>query len=109
MAFHINIRRPLRQALGPVLWTLVVGYFSFHAVTGERSLWSWWQLRHEIKDAEGVLATAREERFALEHRVGLLRPESLDPDMLDEQVRRMLNLIGPDEVVILNPLGVAGE
>jgi cell division protein FtsB len=45
----------------------------------------------------------RAERDALDHRVGLLRPEHLDRDMLDERAREMLNLAGPNEIVILRP------
>ena len=43
----------------------------------------------------------RGERLALEHRVQLLRPESVDPDLLEEQARARLGLSEPDEVVIL--------
>jgi len=39
--------------------------------------------------------------LALEHRVSLLRPESVDPDMLEEQARSRLGLTDRDEVVIL--------
>jgi len=42
------------------------------------------------------------ERVAQDQRVSLLRQEHLDPDMLDEQARAALNLVGPGEIVILN-------
>jgi cell division protein FtsB len=32
--------------------------------------------------------------------VGLLRPDHLDPDLLDERARAVLNLAAPDEIVI---------
>jgi len=33
--------------------------------------------------------------------VSLLRPESLDPDMLDERARAILNLANQDDLVML--------
>jgi cell division protein FtsB len=33
----------------------------------------------------------------------LLRPESLDPDMIDERARESLNLVQPQELAILRP------
>jgi cell division protein FtsB len=37
----------------------------------------------------------------LERRVALLRPESLDRDMLEERARAVLNLARPEDRVIL--------
>ncbi len=41
------------------------------------------------------------ERVALENRVKLLRPASLDLDMLDERARAVLGFVAPDEKVVL--------
>ena len=43
------------------------------------------------------------ERTRLEHRVQLLRPDSLDPDLLEERARDMLNYGSDDELLILLP------
>ncbi len=42
----------------------------------------------------------QEEQEILERRVQLLRPDSLDPDMLEERARKVLNFAKKDEVVI---------
>ena len=42
-------------------------------------------------------------REALERRVSLLKPDSLDLDILDERVRATINLGLPNEVVIAQP------
>ena len=42
-----------------------------------------------------------EVRGRLERDVALLRPESLDPDMLDERARAILNLAHPDDLVMM--------
>lgn len=103
-----EIRRRVRHVWGPVLAAAVIGYLGYHAVQGERGLIAWWQVTQQIERSEATLAEVRGEREALERRVGSLRPESLDPDMLDERARIMLNLARPDEVVILNADGEEG-
>jgi len=80
-----------------------MAYFSYHAIHGDRGLTAWWALRHGIEEVRTELAMVSAERQRLEHRVRLLRDDHLHPDMLDERARGMLNLIGPDELVILTP------
>ncbi len=49
-------------------------------------------------------ATAiREERLALERKVSLMRPESIDPDMLDELARSTLDFGKRGELVVKLP------
>ncbi|MBF0562302.1 MAG: septum formation initiator family protein, partial [Alphaproteobacteria bacterium] len=79
-----EIRRRARNVLTPLLGLGAVVYFSYHAVQGDRGLLAWWQFRHEIQQAQAHLAQVNAQREALERRVKLLRPESLDPDLLDE-------------------------
>ena len=54
-----------------------------------------------VERAEGVLAAVREQRERLEHRVQLMEPDSLDPDLLEERARLMLNYGYPNDIVIL--------
>jgi cell division protein FtsB len=46
------------------------------------------------------------QRKELEHRVSLLHPDSLDPDMLDERARVMLNYGLKDDIVIIPEINV---
>ena len=50
-----------------------------------------------------TVLTLEDERNRLANRVRLLHPDHLDLDMLDEQARRLLNLGGKDEVLLLMP------
>ncbi|HSD34245.1 MAG TPA: septum formation initiator family protein, partial [Alphaproteobacteria bacterium] len=79
----------------------VFSYFAYHAVEGDRGLRSWLKLRQEIADAKSSEAELAAERDRLERRVALLRPESLDRDMLEERARAVLNLARPEDRVIL--------
>ena len=95
-----EIRRRARAITGPVLAISLVGYFAYHLFVGDRGLIAWLQLTQQLHDAKATLAALDGERQALDHRVGLLRPDHLDPDMLDERARAVLNLAAPDEIVI---------
>lgn len=97
-----EIRRRLRGVIVPVLCAAMIGYFGYHMVEGDRGLKAYARLSAEIARAETAYAAVSEERLKLERRVKLLRSTSLDLDMLDEQSRRVLGLIGPDEVVVVD-------
>jgi cell division protein FtsB len=91
--------RALRQTIGPA----IVGYFAYHAIQGDRGLIALSHLQNEIQQAEAVLAQVRGERTDLEQRASLLKRDHLDPDMLDERARAVLNYSHPDDVIILVP------
>lgn len=95
-----EIRRRLRYAVAPLLGMGAVVYFSYHIVQGDRGLIAWVHLKNEIVKAEETLTGIRAQKQELEKRVTLLRPDSLDPDMLEERARIMLNMGRPDERVI---------
>lgn len=100
MGLMNEIRRRLRYAVAPLVGMGAVVYFSYHIVQGDRGLIAWVHLKNEIVKAEEILAEIRARKESLESRVSLLRPESLDPDMLEERARIMLNMGRPDERVI---------
>ena len=95
--------RALRQTIGPAIGAAIVGYFAYHAIQGDRGLIALSHLQNEIQQAEAVLAQVRRERTDLEQRASLLKRDHLDPDMLDERARAVLNYSHPDDVIILVP------
>jgi cell division protein FtsB len=103
MSILREIRRRSRLIIGPVLGISLCGYFAFHLVEGDRGLVAWLRLSQQLREARATLADAEAERTTLERRVQLLRPEHLDRDMLDERARSQLNLVGPNEIVIVTP------
>ncbi len=101
-------KQTVRQRLVvPTIAIVLLGYFGFHALNGEFGLVGRARIDREIAELEATLATVRAEREGLAHRVTQLRPESLDPDMIDERARQSLNLVHPDELAILRPGHVA--
>lgn len=97
-----EIRKRARHVAGPVLAISLFGYFAYHSVQGDRGLIAWLQLGQQVEIAQAVLEKVSRDRSALEHRARLLRPDNLDPDMLDERARQVLSLSHPDDLVILD-------
>jgi cell division protein FtsB len=84
-------------------------YFGYHIVQGERGLFSWMRLRQKVTESEQHLAQIQAEKETLERRVHLLRPDSVDQDMLEERARKILNWGHPGEVVIYDEELKTGE
>ena len=97
-----ELHHRFRHVLGPLIGLGTVVYFAYHTVEGERGVLAWMRLQDQISTAEMQLAKVSTDRQQLEHRVHLLRPDHLDPDMLEERARAMLNLGHEGEVVIFD-------
>ncbi len=79
----------------------VIGYFAYHAYTGDHGLVAQRSYEQQVAQLETELAGLKAQRAAMEHKVSLLNPTRLDPDMLDEEGRRQLNFIHPKDLVLL--------
>ncbi len=96
-----EIRKRARYLIVPLIGSLTLVYLIYSGVQGDRGLLAWIQRGQDVAVAEQRLADQSVQRDALAHRVALLRPESLDLDLLDERARAVLNLVRPSEVVLL--------
>ena len=98
-----ELKRRAHVVLGPVIGITLTGYFFYNLVEGEHGLLRWLSLTHEIRAENANLEVVRTQRQALDLRVSELKPNHLDPDLLDERVRATLNLVAPNEIVIMQP------
>ena len=103
----MTVLRELRKRagfiVGPTLGIALTGYFVYHLIEGDHGLLAWVRLTREIREENAKLEEIRAQRAALDLKVSNLRPEHIDPDLLDEQVRATLNLVAPNEIVIMQP------
>ena len=76
-------------------------YFGYHLVHGDRGYFARKGLEKKLETAEHKRAQKTADRENLENRVRLMRPESLDLDLLDERARVVLGYMKPDERVIV--------
>ena len=98
-----DIRRQAGQVVVPVLGIALLAYFAYHAIQGDRGLFAWMALNQQLKQTHALADAVAAQRAELENRVQRLSSASLDPDLLDERVRAMLNYARQDEVVIMLP------
>ena len=97
-----HMLRP-RQILVPIIFAMMFGYFGYHLVNGDRGLLAMAHLQRETMIAEQNLAEAETTRKIWERRVAALRNQSLDPDMLDERARILLNFSRKEDIIVFTP------
>lgn len=96
-----KISRHLSQAWLAGIWVFLIVYFAFHAFQGENSLAALKRLEAQERELAALAADVAAERAGLEMRTSKLDSRSIDPDMLEEQVRLRLGFTHPDEVILL--------
>lgn len=86
-----------------------LGYFAYHLFAGDHGLEARARLESEVKILEGELGGLVAVRQRIERDVALMRADKLDPDMLDERARAVLNFSHPNDIVIMNKPSVTGS
>ena len=90
----------LRPFIPSALLAVLIAYFGFHALTGERGLLTSQQREQTLAARTAELKQIRAERMDLEARARLLRDSSLSADLLEERARSLLGFADPDDYVI---------
>ncbi|MXO90303.1 septum formation initiator [Altererythrobacter aquaemixtae] len=89
----------MTQGLALALLLLLLGL----AIAGPSGLLAWNENLQLRDQRHAQIAALTEERDILKNRVGLLDPNSADPDLVSEKLRSDLNVLHPDEVVLILP------
>lgn len=90
----------LRRAIMPVICILLIAYFVSHAITGPTGVIALKGYKTDRAALEQQVAASTEAKAALDRQVKLLDPRKVDPDLADELVRKNLNVVKPDEVIV---------
>jgi len=94
--------RAFLTALGLyVVAALFIGYFGVNAYTGKNGINARQGLDLQITDLAGEVERAKAERARWERRVALLKADRIDPDMLDERARQLLNYTDPRDLTVM--------
>lgn len=88
-----------RTWAGVFFFTLFI-WFAFHLWQGDRGYYSFKQSQVERTVKEQEYAELKIKREKLENNVRHLRSTSLDPDLLDERTRIMLNRMESNEYIL---------
>ena len=98
-------RKRLRSFLtGLTLYAVaavLIGYFAVHAYSGNHGLKARQDIELEITELTRDLERLKVERGQWERRVSLLRSGSIDPDMLDERARALLEYSHPNDLILV--------
>jgi len=70
------------------------------AIAGPTGLLTWSESAKLLEQRQAQIAALTEQRDELRNRVAMLDPEGADPDLVGELLRRNLNVVHRDEVVI---------
>ena len=90
-----------------VMAALLIGYFGVNAYSGNHGLKAKEDLDQQIGTLSADLDGLKSERAQWERRVALLRPDRLDPDMLDQQARALLDYVAPNDLILMGTRGSA--
>ena len=61
------------------------------------------RMKNEVAAAQTRLTDLQKEREDLQRRTRLLHSKSMDPDLLEEKSRELLNYSRPNEIIIIAP------
>lgn len=79
---------------------VLLGYFAWHANKGPRGYAFLEQLKQQSAQLSNDLAASEAEQKRMESKVSLMRPERVDPDMLEELARTELELSRRNELIV---------
>jgi cell division protein FtsB len=101
MVTRTRIRSVLSALALYVGAALIIGYFWAHAHSGDHGLKAKQDLVEQAADLARELDQLKAERVAWEHRVALLRPNAVDPDLLEERARAQLDYTHPRDLTLM--------
>lgn len=106
MLFRRIFSRRLMYSLALVsIASLATSFFFWHAVHGQRGLKAGEEYEQKLTQLKFERDMLKLQRLQFEHRLGLIKGERVDADILEDEVRKSLGRIHKNEVVVLrNPL-----
>lgn len=86
--------------LGSGLALIALLAIAAYALLGPTGIIAWTDYRAALNERTKTLAKLEKERDALRNRQRLLDRNNVDPDLAGEMMRKELNVVAPDEVVV---------
>jgi cell division protein FtsB len=77
-----------------------VSYFSYYAIWGERGMLALTDVQDRLGVQREQLAQLQSDRQRLEHRIQLMRPGSVDNDLVEELARAQLMEGAPGQIAV---------
>lgn len=93
-------RAYLKTIIVPAAALLALLGIASYALLGPTGIIAWTDYRAALNERSAELAKLEKERDALRNRQRLLTRDNVDPDLAGELMRKDLNVVAPDEVVV---------
>lgn len=90
----------MKRAAVPAVVLCVMAFFGAYAVLGPNGVLAYGDYKRQLAEHERDYTALDRHRTVLRNRVALLNPDHANPDMVDEMVRKQLNVAHPDEVIV---------
>ncbi|MGO8922369.1 MAG: FtsB family cell division protein, partial [Xanthobacteraceae bacterium] len=98
-------RKRLRSILNTLalyaLAALLIGYFGINAYNGDRGLKAKEDIDRQMATLTAELDRLKAEQAQWGRRIALLKSDDLDPDMLDERARTLLDYADPHDLTLM--------
>ena len=98
-------RKRLRTILNALalytLAALLIGYFGANAYSGNRGLKAKEDIDRQTAALSADLQRLKVEHAQWERRIALLKSDDIDPDMLDERARALLDYADPNDLTMM--------
>jgi len=98
-------RKRLRRILNALALyasaALLIGYFGINAYNGNRGLKAKEDIERQMVTLNAELDRLKAEQTQWERRIALLKSDDLDPDMLDERARILLDYADPHDLTLM--------
>ncbi|MCW3849226.1 septum formation initiator family protein [Sphingomonas sp. LB-2] len=95
------IKTILRSAGPPALALCTMGFFAWYAVMGPNGVLALKDVKRDVAARTAELAVLEKRQGELQNHVNLLDPrKGADPDMVEELLRKNLNVARPGEIIV---------
>jgi cell division protein FtsB len=100
MRIRRSVTRVFAAMVLPAICGAVSAYFGYYAVWGSRGALALEDTQAKLGVQQEQLAQVHDQRVRLEHRIDLLQPGQVDPDLVEERARTDLMDGAPNQVAI---------
>jgi len=84
----------------PAICGAVSAYFGYYAIWGSRGALALQDTQAELGLKQEELAQLHDEHWRLQHRIDLMKPGQVDPDLVEERARADLMDGAPNQVAV---------
>lgn len=101
MVTRTRLRAILNALALYALAALLIGYFGVNAYSGNRGLKAKEDIDRQISALSSELDRLQSEDIQWQRRIALLKSDNIDPDMLDERARALLDYADPNDLTLM--------